>query len=260
MSTSLADQIRALFKQLAEQVTVSTPAAQVNMLTCWRKTFFGSPADDMRFYEAMAISQASVYRLQRQVNASGLDQQAKTEASRVIKGLIECTQPETFSVGAQNFRGHVADDRLGSLGILASVLRREFPEPELDKAVLDELIEEVKGLQASIKDAPIEPGVRNLLVHQLSVLLWTLEQARLAGYRGIQEATARAAVSLQELPADSQSDITNSVPTFRTRTAKVLTHIWTAFRIAGDLDKGAAALEHATNIGTDLVDGVLDSL
>jgi hypothetical protein len=262
MNVSLADQIRKVFHKFQQTATKSSDRTPVSVLVCWRQTLFDIPDEDLRFYEAMAIVQAAVSRLSMQTNKSSeLTKQAKKTATDVISGLARCIHAENLPKSAHSFSILFNDDKLGSLDLLSSALRREFPERQSENLAIQNLIAEVKELQKAIVASEIDWGLRAILIHQISVLQWTLEHADFVGSQGVKDSVARVALSCQELPAvDTDGGKPETEPSLRTRVATLVKDVFKAFKLFEDVDSGLSALEHLTQVAVEAAQDVGDVL
>lgn len=261
MAVSLAEQVRQIFQGLSNRARESKEHQQKSLLVCWRQNLFDSPDDDTRFYEAIGLVYSAVLRLSQQVQASkNLDKQAKNEASRIISGLHECTLAERMHIPAHAVLANLAEDRLGALGILASALRREYPSPELPRDEIAQLVEAAKSLQKTISSAQIDGNLRAVLLHQISVLIWTLEHTNFVGFEAVRDSVARVALASTELHDDSTEKAaqTGAAPNLRARISNLCRQIMRGFKLAKDVGDGVSSIrelgEDVLQIASEIAD------
>jgi hypothetical protein len=242
MTTTLAMHLRMLFQRFAEHAARSSDSKPISVLNCWRAILFSSELDNPQFWESMSLVRDALTRLRIQVTTSKLlDTQSLQVAVGILDGLTSLMNPEFLFRPVHAYAGMVANDRLGSLGILASTLRIENPETEIPKDELEQLKSELKELLGSITSAGINPNLRAVLLQHGNSLLWAIESVGSVGYQALDDTLAKFAVAANRLTA-STTDIDPQRSTFINKIQSFCHKFAVAIRLAETVDDKANAL------------------
>lgn len=243
MATTLAAHLRATFQRLSEQAAGSSDQAPITLQRAWNAVFFGSFDPDIRFYDALSTINQGLLRLSYQVtHCPEFDDQAREQGRRVIAGLSECLKPEHLQNPVHRHKSVIAEDRLGIMGMMASALRRAFPEPSLQKEVIELLAKEIRELLKQVQDADIDRDLQYSLIFQINILLWTLENSAGADFRAVQAAIGQLAITSRDYLHPVEGAKPDTV-TIKKRIATALGKVFAALKIAKDIDDGLMAIE-----------------
>jgi len=120
---------------------------------------------------------------------------------------------------------------------------------------LGQLLAEIKDLQKAVQDSAIPGGLKDALLHQIAVLIWTIQHSDWAGELAIKQKVAEVAILAQSLPTSVQERSTEK-PTIKRRIAKFCDHAFRVLKIVEETDTGLTAIEHLKDFAADAIDVV----
>jgi hypothetical protein len=261
LSTTLARQIRSIFRSYAEQYEKQKAGETISILTCWKRTLGNTPAAPGQIFESLALVSAALGRLIAQVDSSEkLDDEAKSVAHAVINGFVVFVNPELFPRSVQDYHTRISSQQLGTLGMLSNSLEQEYPEPDLPPNELNELIGDVQKLGASIRESSLNENLKSLLVRHVDFLLWALNNLTFGGFQAVYEGLACTVIVTRNIPDIEPRGSHSETKGLKGSILKLCTKIGRALKHAENVNSGLEAVNHLGQDAIDFVDSAIDNL
>jgi hypothetical protein len=194
LRTSLAAQAASAFEKFAEGARAQRNSS---IFEVWSGVFGGSVSQVLGAIADLAVS---LDRIADQVVQSDMREAGKGVVLSAVATLGNVVSPMIQHGNAYGHIHFVDANMIGQLTVVDYMLQRHAPEASVPKSDLETIERELNDLLPLIRDAQIEPRLRDLLLRHAGVMQFALNNIELLGVQAVYDALGQAMITAMRLP------------------------------------------------------------